>query len=121
VKLMRILLADDETKVRFALRVLLERQPGLEVVGEAANAEELLAQARPGCPDLVLLDWDLPGAAHVDLLEELRLACPDLRVVALSARPEARQAVLEAGAQGFVCKCDAPERLLSAIAGCECE
>lgn len=116
--LMRILLADDESKVRFALRVLLERQSGLEVVGEATNAKDLLAQTKPGYPDLVLLDWDLPGADHTDLLKDLRLACPGLKVVALSSRPEARRAVLDAGAQGFVCKCEPPERLLAAIAGC---
>jgi DNA-binding NarL/FixJ family response regulator len=58
---MRILLADDQPKVRFALRVLLERQPGLKVVGEAADADDLLAQMETACPDLVLLAWELPG------------------------------------------------------------
>ena len=58
---MQILLADNQPKVRFGLRVLLERQPGLQVVGEAADAEDLLAQVEADCPDLVLLDWELSG------------------------------------------------------------
>jgi len=63
---MQILLADNQPKVRFGLRVLLERQPGLKVVGEAADAEELLAQMEAACPDLVLLGWGLPGLAEAD-------------------------------------------------------
>ena len=58
---MQILLADNQPKVRFGLRVLLERQPGLQVVGEAADAKDLLAQVEADCPDLVLLDWELSG------------------------------------------------------------
>ncbi len=62
---MRILLADDQTRVRFALRVLLERQPGLAVVGEATNSRDLLDQINATRPDTVLLDWELPGLAPV--------------------------------------------------------
>ena len=113
---MQILLADNRPKVRFGLRVLLERQLGLKIVGEAADAEELLAQMEGGCPDLVLLDWGLPGLAKADLLPALRGACPGLFVIVLSGRTEARQAALDAGADAFVYKCDPPERLLAAIA-----
>lgn len=118
---MQILLADNQPKVRFGLRVLLKRQPGLEVVGEATNAEELLAQAEATCPDLVLLGWHLSGLKEVDLLLKLRSICPQLRVIALSGWPEERQAALDAGADAFVCKCDPPERLLAAIADCSAE
>jgi len=118
---MRILVADDQPKVRFALRVLLERQPGLKVVGEAADADDLLAQIETACPDLVLLDWELPGLAGGDLLSALRGVCPDLFIIALSGRLEVRRAALEAGADAFVYKCDPPERLLAAIADCLAE
>jgi DNA-binding NarL/FixJ family response regulator len=113
---MQILLADSQPKVRFGLRVLLERQPGLKVVGEAANAEDLLAQMKADCPDLVLLGWGLPGLAKADLLAALRRACPGLFVIVLSGRPEMRRPALAAGADAFVCKCDPPETLLAAIA-----
>jgi DNA-binding NarL/FixJ family response regulator len=112
---MRLLLADNQAKVRFALRALLEQQPGLTVVGEAAEAGEVLAQIEAVHPDLVLLDWNLRGLAKADLLSALRQVHPDLIVVVLSARPEVRQAALEAGADAFVSKADPPERLLEAI------
>lgn len=112
---MRILLADDEPKVRFALRALLQRQPGLTVLGEAVDAQHLLAQTEGAYPDLVLLDWELPGLASVDLLSALRGVYPDVVVIALSGRPGARRAALNAGADAFVSKGDPPERLLAAI------
>ncbi len=115
---MQILLADNQPKVRFGLRVLLERQPGLKIVGEATNAEDLLAQMKIDCPDMVLLGWGLPGLAKADLLSALRGVCPDLCVIALSGRPEVRRATLAAGADAFVSKCDPPERLLAAIEDC---
>jgi DNA-binding NarL/FixJ family response regulator len=85
------------------------------VVGEATDSKELLAQAEAVCPDLVLIDWDLPGMATVDLLPALQKICPDLQVIALSGRPDVEQAALTAGAQAFVNKADPPEQLLVAI------
>lgn len=117
---MRILLADGQPKVRFALRVLLERQPGLEMTGEAANAEDLLSQAKASCPDLLLLEWELAGGAGAELLAALREICPKLAVIALSGRMTARKAALAAGADAFVSKGDPPESLLSAINACSC-
>jgi two-component system nitrate/nitrite response regulator NarL len=115
---MRILLADGQPKVRFALRVLLERQPGLKVVGEAADAQDLLHHTEKVHPDLVLLDWELSGRARGGLLPALREIRPQLVVIALSGRPEARKAALAAGANAFVSKTDLPERLLAAINNC---
>ena len=115
---MRILLADSQPRVRFALRVLLEQQPGVEVVGEAANASSLLGRLKETTPDLLLLGWELPGLAILDSLSALRGCCPGLRVIALSGQPEARRAALAAGADVFVSKTDPPRKLLAAIAGC---
>ena len=112
---MRILLGDERPKVRFALRVLLERQPGLEVAGEASDAGGLLAQAEKVNPDLVLLGWELPGLVAVGSLTALRRICPNVSVIALSGRPEARRVALSAGADAFVSKADPPEQLLAAI------
>ena len=116
---MRIMLADKRRKVRFALRALLERQTGMEVIAEAADAQDLLARVKEGCPDVVLLDWELPGMGANELLSALRQVCPDLLVVALSGRVAARKASLAAGVDAFVSKGDPPERLLSAIDRCE--
>jgi DNA-binding NarL/FixJ family response regulator len=116
---MRILLADGESNVRYGLRVLLEERSIFEVVGEAADAEDLLAQVKAACPDLVLLSWELPGLTGADLLPALRGACDDLYVIVLSGRPEARQAILDAGANAFVSKVEPPDRLLAAIASAQ--
>jgi DNA-binding NarL/FixJ family response regulator len=115
---MRILLADDQATVRSALQLLLEEDPELNVVGEATDARELLTQAGIACPDLVLLDWELPGSQAADLLPALRQRHPHLVVIALSGRPEARQSALAAGADAFVSKGDPPERLLATVNGC---
>lgn len=82
---------------------------------EAVNAGDLLAQREETCPCPVLLDWELPGLAAVDLLSALRGACPDLFVIALRGRPDAHQA---AGADAFLSRADPPERLLVAIDDC---
>ncbi len=110
-----MLLADDQPEVRRALTILLEQQPGLTVVGEAVDAHDLLIQMEPTCPDMLLLDWELPGMAAPQLLSALRATCPGLSVIALSGRPGARRAALAAGADAFVSKADPPDRLLAAI------
>lgn len=112
---MRVLVADDQAKVRSAMRFLLEHEPHLHVVGEAVDAADLLRMVRTRCPDLVLLDWELPGLKAQDLLSVLHKACAGLMVIALSGRPEARREALDAGAHAFVSKGDPPERLLAAI------
>ena len=112
---MRILLADDQSKIRYALRLLLEREPELDVVGEAAEAKNLLAELGSTQPDLVLLDWELPGLAVVGGLPTLRKVCPGLLIIALSGRFEARQAALAAGADAFVSKGKPPDQLLATL------
>jgi DNA-binding NarL/FixJ family response regulator len=114
---MRVLIADNQSRVRFALRALLARQPGLELVGEANCAPALLEQARVARPDLLVLGWELIECAST--LAALRQTCPGLRVIALSGRAEARQAALEAGADVFVSKTQPPEQLLAAISICQ--
>ena len=115
---MRILIADTQPRVRFALRVLLERQPGLEIMGEVADAEALLARIETACPDTVLLDWELPGMAMDDLVPALRHVCMDLVIIALSGRWEACRTAMAAGVDAFVSKSSPPDRLLSAITEC---
>jgi len=124
---MRIFLADDQAKVCSALRLLLEQEPGLSVVGEAAEAKDLLAQVQRTRPDLVLLDWELPGlrvpsastsltgseiSSGQRLLAALHSLSCRLKVIALSGHVEAREEALAAGADAFVSKGDPPERLL---------
>ena len=116
---LRILLADNRAKVRFALRALLEQQSGLEILGEAVDAQDLISRVEDSCPEVVLVDWELPGMAAPDLLTALRGACPGVLIIALSGRVSGRREALAAGVDAFVSKGEPPERLLSAISCCE--
>ena len=111
---MRILIADSRSKVRFALRALLEDNAEFHVSGEAANACDLLVRAESSQPDVILVEWELKGAVPEKLLASLREACPDARIVILSTRPEADRAALEAGADAVVSKAAPPDMLLQA-------
>src|SRR5512139_441543 len=112
---LNILIGDAQPRVRFGLRLLLEQQEGWRVVGEAEDAQALLDHVRRGCPDLVLLDWELPGMPAQDLLSVIRQTCPRLWVVFMSGRDELRHAALQAGADVFAYKADPPENLLRLI------
>jgi CheY-like chemotaxis protein len=112
---MHILSADGQPRVRSAIRLLLEQQPEANVVEEVANAQELLKHVGNRCPDVLLLDWELPGLTPEKLLGTLHTIYPDLFIIVLDSKPQTRQVALEAGADGFVSKNDPPERLLAAI------
>ncbi len=115
---MRIIVADDQPEVRSALRLMLEEKPGNSVIDEVSTSYELLWQVSAGGPDLILLDWELPGTKPKELLSILRNLYPHLMVIALSSHPQTRQAALEAGAHTFACKSDPPENLLAALDDC---
>ena len=114
---MNILLADDQPQVCSALRLLLEQKTGARIAGEAANVQDLLAQAAIVHADAILIDWELPGLSPVDGMTAVRRTYPTARIVALSSQPEARRLALLAGADAFVCKGDPPEWLLAALDG----
>jgi len=114
---LNILIGDASPRVRFGLRILLEQQPSWRVAGEAEDAQALLESVRCGCPDLVLLDWELPGMPAQELLTEIRRSCPYMRVIYMSGRDELRQMALQAGADVFAYKADPPEKLLGLIRG----
>jgi len=111
----RVLIADQVEHIRSALRLVLRQDPDVTVVGEAADAERAVAEAQARRPDLVLVEWDLPGQHGSSIVADLKRAQPGLRVIATSARIEARRAALAAGADSFVSKLDPPERLLRAV------
>lgn len=111
----RICIADRQPRVRYGMRILLEQQPGWKVSGEAADSDELLEQLQAACPDLLLLDWELPGMTAEELITHLRQSCPWLRLVLLSGRHEMGEAALRVKVDGFASKTEPPERLISLI------
>lgn len=111
---MRILVADDDLRVRAALHVLLTEQDASIVVAECADLEGLMDQLQEFAPQLVLLDWELPGRpAAAFLLARNHAARPKL--IVLSTRLEIRTAALAIGADDFVHKADPPEALLASV------
>jgi DNA-binding NarL/FixJ family response regulator len=112
---MRILLADAQPNVRYALHVLLANRPELNLARDATDAYELISRLRADDPDMLILDWMLPGLAEAGSIAALRDIRPDLIIIALSGRPELGHTAIIAGANAFVSKIDPPERLLTAI------
>lgn len=110
-----ILIAERQAATRSALIGFLQGQSGLAVVGEAAHSQELLDQVKATCPDLVLLDWDLPGETGGNLIPEVRQTDCHPPVIVLGVRLESAPAALDAGANEFVWKGEQPKRLLTAI------
>jgi DNA-binding NarL/FixJ family response regulator len=117
---MHIVIADDQPQVRSALRLLIEQEPGVTVVGDAGTAPLLLAQVERLHPDLVLMDWELPGLPADEVLAILRDCYPQTMVVALSGRLGARQAALTAGVDAFVSKGEPAERVMDALHAMAC-
>jgi two-component system, NarL family, nitrate/nitrite response regulator NarL len=118
VPCIRVLIVDDHTLVRAALRMLLESQPGVVVVGEAAGLDDALSVTSREQPDIVLLDLDLGACNGIDLLPQLHTAAPKTHVVVLTGVRDGdihRRAV-RLGAMGLVLKDHAAEVLLQAIA-----
>ena len=93
---MNIIVADRQDRVRFALRILLERMLGQKVMGEASNASELSILAARTNPDILLLEWELPGLEAAAGLQELLQLHPKLMVIVTSSASGARQAALDA-------------------------
>ena len=89
----------------------------MTVVGQVGEAIDMVVQIGLTHPDLVLLDWELPGLPTIGSLPGLHRICPNLLVIVLSGRPETRREALAAGADAFVSKADPPERLLATLQG----
>jgi len=113
----RILLADEHQIVRQGLRGLLEKEAGLEVVGEAATGEEVMRLVRDLVPDIVLLDLALPDLHGVETIRQILAASPPAKIIALSIYADRRFVVntLKAGAAGYLLKECAFEELTTAI------
>ncbi len=111
---MRVLLADDEPKVRSALRLILEQLKEVETVEEVTDAESLANRLQITSPDLLLVDWELPGLHPATSLSEIRRRAP-LKVIVLSGRLPAPQAALYFGADACLSKCEPPDRLFATL------
>ncbi len=113
----RVLLADDQALFREALTTLLEVQPGIQVVGEAANGEEAVRASAAARPDVVLMDLRMPVLDGIAATARLRTEQPDVRVIALTTFDDDEDvlAALRAGAVGYLLKDVSAARLVEAL------
>ena len=113
----RILVVDDHSVVRHGLTMLLQKEPDLQVCGEAGTFDEALAAAQALQPEIALVDITLKDRNGLDLIREWRKNLPGLRGLVLSMHDEAEYAdrALRSGARGYVMKEDADEVIVTAI------
>ena len=113
----RILLADDHKIVREGLKLLINSQPDLQVVGEAGTGKEVLQMARDLKPALVVMDLSMPELNGLQATELLRVQQPEVKIVVLTVHedPSYLRQLCAAGAAGYVLKRSAGDELIKAI------
>ncbi|MBI5293691.1 MAG: response regulator transcription factor [Chloroflexi bacterium] len=113
----RLLLVDDHAVVRSGLRMLLESEDDLDIIGEAGTAREALEAVAALHPDLALIDIGLPDLSGIEVTRQIKQRWPEVSVVALTIHEDEEYffQMLQAGASGYVPKRAAPEELLTAI------
>jgi two-component system, NarL family, response regulator LiaR len=113
----RLLLVDDHVVVRQGLRMVLELEPDLDIIGEANNGQEALSLVKKLNPQVVLMDLLMPVMDGVSAIRAIKKEYPDIEVVALTSVLEDRLVIdaVEAGAAGYLLKESGPEELIEAI------
>ena len=113
----RIIIADDHAVVRAGIRLLLDSQPDMVVVGEAKDGRESLSQVEELKPDIVLMDITMPDMGGIDATQAIKKAHPDVQVLALTMHEDVRYCfqMLRAGASVYVVKGADPSELLRAV------
>ncbi|HNS39314.1 MAG: response regulator transcription factor [Anaerolineae bacterium] len=113
----RLLLADDHAVVRSGLRLLLEAQPDMVIVGEAENGRDAISRTAELKPDVVLMDVEMPGMNGIEATRHIKRESPQTAVLALTMYEDDQYffEMLRAGACGYVPKRAAPDELVSAI------
>ncbi len=113
----RIVIADDHVVVRSGLRLVLDREPDLEVVAEAGDVESAMRYIRGHHPDVLILDLNMPGGSSLDAIPEIRTQAPDISIVVLTMQedPSTAREALAAGAAGYVLKEASEVELVQAV------
>jgi len=113
----RILIVDDHPVVRQGIRMIMNTEPAIQIVGEANDGQEAEHQVRSLRPDIVLLDLAMPGKNGVEAMQTIKRIHPEIRIIVLtgSADEESVNAAMKAGADGYLLKDSDPETLLAAI------
>jgi len=116
-EIIRILIVDDHAIVREGQRALIDTEPGMELVGEAADGDQAVQMARSLQPDVILLDLVMPHKGGLEAIGEIKEQNPKARILVLTsfAEDEKVYAAIKAGAQGYLMKDALPQDILAAI------
>ena len=111
---MRIVIATEDSNLRIAIQLMLSEEPGINILGSASDCDGLLALVKSTLPEVVLLDWELPGCKMGDTLQQIKLidADPEIFLIVLGRTDSMKEIALEAGADAFMVIGDPPENLL---------
>ena len=112
---MKILLATPDSDLRLAIELYLIEEPGVCIIGTASDAGSLLALHKNTHPDLVFLDWDLPGKPISRVIDELLTCCDKNKIIVLGKKMQIKEKALSAGANDFVLRGDPPERFINSF------
>ena len=113
----RIFITDDHAVVREGLRTLIGTEPGMEVVGEAADGMEAVQKACDLKPDVILMDMAMPRMGGLEAIQKIKGLCPEIQILVLTSFSDDETVfpAIKAGALGYLLKNTSPERLLGAI------
>jgi DNA-binding NarL/FixJ family response regulator len=114
---LRILIAEDHETIREGIKLLINGQPDMDVVGEAGDGKTAIERTQTLLPDVVLMDISMPGVTGFQATEKLNQTCPQVKVLALTRHRDKAylQQLVRAGADGYVLKQSPAEELLRAI------
>lgn len=113
----RIILADDHSLFRQGIRTILEKNGGIEIIGEAGDGLKLLELLKQMTPDMVILDISMPNLRGIEAAREIKMILPDVKVLILSMHKDREYvySAISAGAEGYLLKEDADTDLFAAI------
>jgi DNA-binding NarL/FixJ family response regulator len=116
-KTIRVLVADDHTILRSGLRMMLNAQPDIEVIGEASDGRQAISEAERLTPDVILMDITMPTVSGIEATRQIKRLLPDVKVLILTMHENEEYLfqALRAGASGYILKEAADTELITAI------
>lgn len=115
--MIRVLIADDHAIVREGVRRILEENPGIQVVGEAGDGHEAVQKTKEFDPDVIILDYAMPGLDGLDCSQQILSHDPQAKIIVLTMHSNEEYAIrlLQMGVKGFILKASSPEDLPNAV------
>jgi len=114
---MRIVIATGDTDLRLAIQLMLSEEPGLNIIGSASDCQGFIALVKSTFPDLVLVDWDLPGCNMSEVVSDIKSLEleTEIQLIVLGKHRKMQEDALEFGADDYFVKGDPPDELLDAF------